>query len=1426
MFRYLAACALLALGTTVSADMQTYFTFEGAPGPFSGHLKSVGDGSSFARLRVNTNPASNQAPELVADTPAPLASRSKTALEVNRGLTWIKYLKGGEYTFAPEFSLNFWFKADKAPESTIFLATFNKSWRLGYTPSNNRFYYQNLAAGEKEYSTVVPFPTGSWNMLTVTGKPGQLNFYLNGKAIGRRTLKKALVPSIELFVGNGAAFDKTWFDGRIDDLSLWDNCLDAKTISELYQGMDPTPFLRKKKLPPGVIARTFTKSLGKDFKPYEPVREFALAKDDQPVAAIVKADAGDFVGFEPKLQEALRSAWGVTFPVLTFAEARQAGKPMIFFGRSNGNMGLRRLAGNQQIDHTQKGSEVRVMPQTLDWGVGTVFLGGTNEDEVLQGVKELTERFPQPEAMRFFIRTEGFRNHTAPADFPEQMVKKLEEHYRNPPDYIPNQSAVRLFREPVGLFRQTGDPVYARAFAAMLKGFMAHYDKAQNARNTPPSFTFHEFPWMLSLVEQSDAFTAEDRALAAEICRKVIENCMDYWEMAGPMNAYESQKPEYFTNHPIFASRSVWFAAEYLWRHYRFEPAKYWMAVSEYAMAGIAPHQIGPEDAVGYQYICYRNFITYAIGSGKYDSDFFNTPEFRNYIRYVKSQYSHLGTMAGFGDASPLGNISAFPVLGYAVDLFGDREAESLLALIYRNAPKGVLRSMIRNLGIDGTMPLAMGDDLLGLNVFPMDRFRLELRKAPKFPLPVLDKAFFRNSWDPRDGEFLVLSGISSAPHGHFDVNALALYTRGAHHWLVEGDYIRKNPEEHNTLTIRENGRHVRPKATSSGALAQIRHAGQLPSHKLAATSTLAAKYGGLDWTRDVVFEPDFGLLVLDELTANRPGDFLAECRWRLLGDWAQSDAQSVSLTQRPAEENDRFAALAISEGTGAERQTVSQFDEGHQNKDGYYLSYPHAGPETRVLTQRHQNRLQTGESLRFLNVIGATPQQIRRIGEKAWCITSPDGTVRGIVAGTFRGKDVQVEADRLYFGPRGLIAFGATALRLGPIQWSSAEKQDLFLEADERFPQAAAALAALAGDILPAATPRMPDAPVIAGVAREMPAAVTALTAASGGVFGVGMEDGQFQIVDARGRTQWETRLPGRVSAAAAVPGADGKICWAVAAAPTAERPDNGELYAFDGSGRELWHRTIRQFQSRNGTIKTLFPAHIGGQNALIAGAENWHYYAFSPDGKELWKRQVYHGATVGAARDLDGDGEDEILAGTEYYYHQLLGPDGQVLFQRNTDPWTLALGIADLDGDGKPEGLFGRTDSRIHVMTPLDRGRDSRHKPLQLGGLPVGITGLLAGTQAKFAAATANGDVVFVDGAMQIVATTALPGQLLGMADTGKSLAVQSADGNLYFLGYDGKIIGAGKCGFDPSQSRRALPAVSDGSTAVAAGKTLTIF
>lgn len=1368
----------LLLGVAAAAcgaELELRFGFEGVPGPLTKlDRNDLARRGAFCRYKPDR--AGGKAPERVAEAPAVLGKNSRSSLRGNGALVWIKR-DGKPFRFAEEFSFQFWFKPEELPEKPFYFAVFNKSWRVGCNPRSGRFFVQNLANREQCFSAPVALETGCWHLLTVTGKAEEIRIWLDGRPLCKRRMKQPLPESPELFFGNGSPYGTEFFPGLLDEPMLFRGVLTEVEIREYAAGKLPAAAL-----PEGRLPRLDSSAWPVTFSA-APRRSCSFS-----TAVIVAAEQGRD-DWAPIVRDRFRKEWKVELPILPAADAVKSGKPLIFNGDARGNAALRRLAANLQLAVPAEGCELRMLPEMLDWRVGGLYFGGRTREAVERALDIFFKRFPAPAEVPLISECERA------GELPDAagMVEALRRHYAEPPDYIPNQSAIRLFRAPARAFLMSGKPEYARAFGDMVRIVLEHYDAARGARGTPPSFTFHEFPWMVESVEVSDAFTAEDRAAAAKLMVKAVENMLDYWEMAEPMRLYDSGETGYLTNHHIFASRSVYMAADYLERHCSYEPARYWKAVAANAMRGVENEPFSPEDSANYQYITYRIFMNYAVASGLYADDFFRNGAYRDYIRYVKNLCGTDCFSAGYGDNAPMARAGHWSVLRDAVELFNDEEAEFLLARLAENPPSPFYRSVLREIAPRRGLP-EPGKETLGLNIFTNNAFREKFfRIDGLFGRPTLDKAVFRSSWSRRDGEFLMVNGMNGAPHGHFDAGGISRFQIGPNLWLTEGDYIRKYPDEHNTVEVSRNGRTAYPAGRHRSRAAQVVGAVNVPKRNQALLSLRVEEYGGCaDWNRRIGWIAGQGVWIADKLTAREPGEFLAQCRWRLLGE----PAGPQSFRQKNG------AELHWRELTGAESFRYSQFDGGHEEAgrdNGYYSGSPQAGPETRIVVQRRAETVEKGAELRFVNLFTPVAAEVRQLGENLWL--APESL---FAAGPAAGPDIEIAADTCLVSPAGVTAAGATRLKFGSVAWESDAPRDVALEFTQNaWRELKRRLEAAARPVPAAAVPSrtLPELPAL-----KFDAAVTAL-AAGEQTLAAGFADGAFRVISREGKELFRHRFAAPVTAVAVID-VRGRSLYAAGTAGTGNRPAPGSIALFDASGKLLWHREIPVLQQRNGTVRTVFPVRFAdGGWALAAGSEAWRYHVFSPEGRELWRRQVYHGATVGLAADLDGDGNDEIVAGNEYYYHLIFDRNGRELDRKTTAPWIYSAVAADLDGDGRAEAVTGRSDGSLQVSCPPANG--FRPWSVSVGGRPVGLAVL----DGALYAGTLPGQVVKVgfDGKLRAAAT--LPAPLAAMCVCGDSLLAAGRDGILYELSGAPAVVKRYAYIHDPGEAQAPLLAGGSG-------------
>ncbi len=1180
------------------------------------------------------------------------------------------------------------------------------------------------------------------------------------------------------------------------------------------------------------LTRTVTPPFPADFKGFTPRPALDLAN-----GAIVRAETGPLRGIEPELRREIKSNFGVELPVMSADEAVKAGKTLVLFGENRSNMPLRRLTEYNAIESVQKPEwyEARIYPDLLDYPAGVIYFGGRTAAKVLAAVRAAARANPDPAKLPFFIEREDLRNQAVDPAAIQKELEAVKAHLASDANWIPNQTVIRLFRPTFANFLSTGKPEYAHAIAEMQKLYLDNYQrniKRFDKSGPAPSFLFHEYVWKLEIVAQSPYFTPEDRARSAELMRQVAENCFEYYEMRAPMKDYAAGESNYQTNHEIFCSRTVYFLSEHLLRHYQYEPARYWQAVAANTLAGVAAQPVGPEDSAAYQYLNYQIFTGYVLASGKFDLRFFTSDQYKNYIRYCKAQYSHLGVTSAYGDNPPLGNAWSFPAIGNALSVFGDEEAESLLALIYRRTPQASFRSMIDAMNIDIAKPLAMGDDLRGLAFFTLDDFRLKFNQADGLlQFPVLDKAFFRSGWTP-DSDFVVLSGLSGAAHGHYDANAIIQYLDGEHYLLVDGDYIRRYPEQHNTVNISRNGVSRFETGRARSRFGQLRFAAMTPDQRAAATATTVEDLNGVNWTRSLAYAARQGFWVIDELQAREPGDYLFDCRFRTLGDKVAEDGQSVRYRQQPSSSGDVRTDFVITSANDAVRSLDTDFDTGHSGENGYYQSYPFAAKYTRNHLQRLARRLKAGESAYFVNYLQARDRRdeasprLYQIGERAWMLRDGEA-VRLAVLGKWSAPGIEIDAERCFIGPEGVIAQSPKTLKVGKYVAALDGKAEFRADATPELVAALQEAAKLAGEanLIQNRAPQAFDVPALSGRSLELPGRASAL-AAGGGCFAVGTENGHFLVYDRTGKLVFSKELRAPVRAAAILETAPGVFRCYTGTEPVVPKESGGAaapLYCFDLAGKELWKREITPIQGRNGTVRTIFAARFP-QPTVIVGTENWRYFAFTPDGKELWGKQVYHGATSGSAGDVNGDGIDEIDAASEYIYGPVLDAKGNVIADKYTTLYAGVSAMADLDGDGKKEPIFGRA-SHVLDIREVKGGSKVAKEGVELGGEPVAIVPLERG-EARFAVAATDGTVRIYNGKLEEVASRRFETPLEALAGRDGKLYAFAREGMVYELDLGGRVLRRLETGFDDAAFNPARLAVDGDVLGAAVGPRLYLI
>ncbi len=1179
---------------------------------------------------------------------------------------------------------------------------------------------------------------------------------------------------------------------------------------------------------PAKLTRTVTKALPLNMKAYVAPAFVSMAKDNKANAVIVKVDNQGSTDMALNIQKTLKNKWGILFPIVDWEAAIKTDKNLILYGHANANTPLRQLNANTVIGDNQFGYELRTISNALEWKRDVIYIGGRNAKDIEESLKVLVEKVSDPTKITYLVSCKGWDKKATEKEIAE-MVNEMKAHYAKD-DHNRSQLAIRdLLKVPAYAYLMTGDDAYVKAFVEMQDMVIQNFGKVRLGKvELAPSFTFHLYPQYIYAVENSPLFTAAARLKSADFMRLMVENMMNYWEMKDPLLFYEESRQDYLTNHSCFASRSVSSSARYLNSRYNYNPAKFWIAVADNGFAGVAPHPFSPEDAAGYQYLVYQIFIDYALASGQYDLNFFKNNTFTDYLNYSKFQINHLGYTAGFGDANPIGHSSAYTILKHSIAILDDHESEFIIDLMEKRNPY-LVKEGSKEVKKTFSPP---GASSLGLNyqvVLPFKQAQYGV--ANYYKLPTLDKAVFRSSWD-NDANFLSITGINGDGfnHGHFDANGISQYISGDRLWLWEGDYIRKFPNDHNSIVVSRNGkltdqsRSLVKKRKSS--LSQIKTAINNKDRSLALLSMLLEDYNGINWTRNINYAGKGGFWVIDELDVQLDGHYITEAYWRSIGTM-DAKGQAVKFVQKKSDDKNIANNFFITEGNGATQLTKTMFEAGHGRKDGFLTGYKFGPKYTKQVIQRLDGNYKKGDKKLFVNFLHAVPGGspkapfIKKINPEVFLAES-NQVSRLAVLNNYNTDQINITAEACFVGPEGIIARGATRIKIGSLDWKSESKTDISLDLPKDLTKEAlntmlAKLGAKAEVVNP--TPPQDIAAKIEKISvKGNSNALITCVAAADEIFAAGAEDGTFTLTDAKGIVLANYKFKSAISAIAAVNTATG-LFWAVGTVPENLRVGEGKVSLLNAEAELLWDKTIPMYQKRNGTVTTLFTANLGASNgvAIIAGAESWHYYAFSVSGKLIWKNPIYHGATVGAAGDMDGNGVDDIAAGGEYYYHSSI-LNGKVIPHKITSPWDYAVSVTDLNNDGLKEAVYGRGDGFIYVeAVPKNTVKNWR---LNVGGRPIAIVPL-ENNAAKIAVANELGDIVFVTGNGVITKTVNLPAAVTDMKLLNGKLLASAIDGFIYVVDLNGVVLAKYVYEFDINSIYKPSIAVSGNTAIILSGK-----
>ncbi len=1070
--------------------------------------------------------------------------------------------------------------------------------------------------------------------------------------------------------------------------------------------------------------------------------EIVLVRNGEATAAIAVPDEGVERQQAARIQEAIRAATGAELPIISdrAAAARIGERNLVVIGNLMSNEVAERLYRNYYVasDAVQPGAgnyELRTVHDPEALGIGVVFCGGSDAAGIEASVERLLAHI-KPGSDLALPHLVEMQVDKLPAPLTdEQLAAKLAEAK---PPYV----ACELIVSQGLNYYRSGNAEYLKACKAAVPTLLPAL-KDETYLSNLNTIAYLGPIW--DQIEEARIFSDDDGAAV----RGFLLGCMEISPRLCKLEA-----PRDRPMHWHFAEMAGNLASLYL---HRFSPG---LPRAEETVRRVRhfyemqSHFWKPaNEANGYQTSGAAEIVIWCLTNG--DFRYMERGNFAKQCDYLMTAIiSNVPYNTCFGDSG--GNL-------------GPKVANLLRvgAWYYRDGRYQWFNDFARWGGLDWNLyhsystnvPPVEPTDIYGITVVPAEEwcYRAGADKPGAPPRErAYDKVVFRSRLD-READYLLRDGLAGFNHGHADANQIINYTDKGLWAMNTGGYMVKQLQEHNMVVVFHNGEggiYSVPTLADLELCADLRSVG-------AVRSTLH-EYNGVDWARNILWAKGRYFLVIDEVTAVEPGEYVLQGWWKLY-------ARPAALKERIVTSGGDKAKVHL---TGLDSSAIAQRVSLHKHDQ---------------LQGSYTASLEPGDGRVFMNLLQTTraPHDeafaARRFAETAAVVRGPDGAVELLGSRPLDGGDALAIAGQLYtIGPDGFSLVSGNYLRCGA-QLLSGDRDmtidcdlkrgraTVELDAPSRVTLAAGQQAPVRIDgrrckdvqwadalftvTLPAGRHRLQFPPLdeqrLAMVSRclqeawsagevpvpkapqldtnapqmsqvwaweapnEQAAKARLLHLADVNGDGrkellVGGEDNYLRCFDDDGKVLWEFDAGTHVRAVCAgdVIG-DGATELVVG---TGYGKPGGDIVILNGTGKEVGRiesptspgNPNESWGTRPGAIEVvgLIDVDGDGANEIIAGSANFHMYCLRPDGEQVWERLNYaHTPNNLQFRDVDGDGTPEIVCSTNYWETNVYDLSGERFFRvKSPGP---GLAVADIDGDGTNEFVCGSCKGPISVTS-----------------------------------------------------------------------------------------------------------------------------
>ena len=1042
--------------------------------------------------------------------------------------------------------------------------------------------------------------------------------------------------------------------------------------------------------------------------------ETPLVSDGQAVCTILVPAEDGYGEIGGQLAQAIATTLGARPRVTTVpAAADPARETVIAVGQMLNNEIIERLYWNrylyvESLCPGRDGFVVRTVHNPYPWTAGhnIVVLGSSTQSGARRAAAELATmlqaaqptgslgylhrvQLPAPGERETDYVVEG-KNYTV-VKLPERDLTQKEAQALVTAE---PKSNLLAFQELAQKYLVTGEQPYLQAARRVLMVLVALYEKDPDRHPTWPEETNARFiiaAW--DAVEEAPVFSDQDRLRITNMLLRFLYSLVARTSDYGNLENNDT----IIWNHTTFPLLGLYWGGRYFRRYYDCTFMDTFLRKAEGAFRGQETCWKPQCDADSYLVLTMGHTIEYALAENR--MSFFESGNIRAYADYLIGICDNRGWAAGFGDSGRV-RTTAIPDGGLPYAFWYTKDQRYLG---YLNAVHNGHWVNPFHQDVIAQLP----DDCVGLRVYSLHRqvYEYTARRAyygepsgpPNIPFEqAFDKIAFREKLGP-DGQYFLLDGYSRGKHLHYDANAILKLTHKGEDWLIDGDYLVRNTTEHNMVSVIRNGRAEKLVPECAGLL----HHADLPRFGL--TETWIKDYNGVDWRRSIFWQKGGWIVLLDRMTALRPGDYRFDCVFKC----AKAGREELRAP-------DRFC---ISRGGlyrfgnyGLETRRFHIV-----NADGADLSVAKrtgsAGP-VKYLFERRAADMEPAQTAALCNLL-----YLEDIGEtKDWTAAQvTDAAVLALTdqavlvgAGAFEAAGLKVDAALFCISAEYIILVDAVGLRTETSRLTASAPVSAEIDLKQNH---ATLLAAAPAEV------RLPgvDRPVPVSEGRQIVAIA---------------DNGQLQreLTAVLERMVQDT-VEHSTKAAAKTTAADRDglhELWNIGDTSVVELPEirdaavaifaqNGpphllvcrgtELVCLTGGGTPVW-----TFQAER-RLRCVTVADVDGDGApeILCGGDDQHIRILDQAGHEMATHRMTERLVVGqggtvlphvnclAADDLDGDGRREVLAADHYGSVAVISADGTPCARAYSELGDVAFDVGDIDGDGRLELVNGSTTGAL---------------------------------------------------------------------------------------------------------------------------------